>query len=175
MAPLITQTSMDGSVAIFSPCMRYRYSLRRRWANGPRLGFMMLNPSTADAFQDDPTVRKCIGFAKRLNFGAIEVLNLWAIRSTDPAGVLAVDDPIGADNNRLIRESKERNLETIAAWGAHATGMLKRIGPARIRDVLAILRATPHLVSCLGRSADGSPRHPLMLPYSSQISVYGGV
>lgn len=177
------------SSATTSRCERYRYTLTRAWGAGPRALFVMLNPSTADRFVDDATIRKCVGFARRWGCGGIEVVNLWAIRSTDPAGVLAVDDPIGPDNDAAIRAALDRCAIVVCAWGAHATGMLKRVGPARVAQVLAILRerrcdghspaeceeSCPRVVPmCLGVSADGSPRHPLMLPYSTSLEAFGG-
>lgn len=156
------------SSARLSKCGRYRYNLTRSWATGPSALFVMLNPSTATVDIDDPTIRKCVGFARRLGYSGIEVVNLFAVRSTDPAGVLAVADPVGPDNDSAITDALDRCPLVICAWGAHATGMLKRVGPVRIEEVLRLLRRN-HVPCCLGKSADGSPRHPLMLPYSAQL------
>ncbi len=72
--------------AKFDPSMNYRYSLAREWnSNAPRIGFVMLNPSTADATSNDPTIRRCINFARFWGYGAIEVVNLFAYRASHPA------------------------------------------------------------------------------------------
>src|SRR5262249_14212908 len=90
--------------AVISDCGRYRYSLTRRWGDAaePRALFVMLNPSTADAEQDDPTIRRCIGFAKAWGMGSLEVVNLYALRATDPAALLSAPDPIGPKNDTMI-------------------------------------------------------------------------
>src|SRR5579859_5937119 len=89
--------------ATFSACRTYRYRLWRSWEpRGSRCVFVGLNPSTADESTDDATIRKCVGFAKRWGFGAIEVVNLFAyagVRSTDPRSLLGVSDPVGPDND----------------------------------------------------------------------------
>jgi hypothetical protein len=171
-APLQLTASTSG--ARFSPCGRYRYSLTRTWGNGPPALFVMLNPSTATADIDDPTIRKCIGFAKRWGHGGIEVVNLFAIRSTDPAGVLAVDDPVGPDNDGVIGGAMLHSAVTIFAWGAHATGLLRKVGPKRINVVRVTAALQQVKPLCLGTSNDGSPRHPLMLPYSTPLQAFGG-
>lgn len=158
--------------AVFSRCGRYRYSLTRSWAAGPRALFVMLNPSTATAEVDDPTIRKCVGFAQRAGCGSLEVVNLWAIRSTDPAGVLAVDDPVGPLNDAAIEQAMRAADLVVFAWGAHATGLLKRLGPLRVAAVKVIAEEVGKQPRCLGRSADGSPRHPLMVAYATATEVF---
>src|SRR5439155_12676179 len=93
--------------ASFSACRRYRWTLSRWWDNrhgGPWIGWIMLNPSTADARQDDPTIRRCIGFSRAWGFSGCRVCNLYALRSKTPRGLWRVRDPIGAGNDRAIRE-----------------------------------------------------------------------
>lgn len=129
----------------------YRYALARRWADGPALGIVMLNPSTADAERDDPTILQCIKIAQTWGYDGIEVRNLFAYRSTKPEGLLLVKDPIGPKNNAYLA-----NLPgpVLCAWGAHGRMMQ--------RDRLAPLPG-PQFV--LGLSRDGIPLHPLALQY----------
>lgn len=138
--------------AILSPCGRYRYRLTRRWGDGPTCGFVMLNPSTADADQDDPTIRRCIGFAKREGCGGLIVVNLFAWRSTSPLGLLDADDPVGPDaDDHLLLAIDQVDGPLIAAWGVWNRG-------TRPGDVRAMIGK--HCV-CLGKTKDGHPRHPL--------------
>lgn len=131
----------------------YRYSLTRTWDFGvTRCVFLMLNPSTADALQDDPTIRRCIGFAKREHFGGIEVLNLYAYRATNPRDMLAAADPVGPENDRILAE-RTVGRTVIAAWGVNAAA-------TRVATVLELLPSTVKLFA-LGATRDGHPRHPL--------------
>ena len=159
--PIGTKTG----AAVVSPCGRYRYSLTRGWgadlANQPRLLYVMLNPSTADAGQDDPTIRKCIGFAQRLGFLALEVVNLYAFRATDPKALKAAGYPVGPDNDLHIRSALARCHRTVVcAWGVNARGL------ARPAEVLQLIRSVGYEPHALDLCADGTPSHPLMLPYS---------
>ena len=144
------------STATFSPCRTYRYSLTRVWdADLPRVAFIGLNPSTADETADDPTIRRCIGFARRWGFGSMVVVNCFALRSTYPKGLRRSSDPVGPGNDRAIIRVVRSVDRVVAAWGAHG-GYLDRD-----TRVLAML---PDDAMCLGVTLDGSPRHPLYLP-----------
>jgi hypothetical protein len=153
----ITQ-SMDRA-AVLSPCGRYRYALSRRWATGGRaVIWLMLNPSTADAHRDDPTLRRVTGYARAWGYSALTVVNLYAYRATDPRALFTASDPIGPGNDAHIRRAAETGERIIAAWGAHAR-------PDRIAAVLALLehaRATDR-VHALALTASGQPKHPLYL------------
>ena len=153
--------------AKFSACGRYRYLLERRWAEGRLATFIMLNPSTADAEKDDPTIRRCIGFAKSWGLGGIRVVNLYALRSTNPAGLWAVDDPIGPANNAWLVDAADdaydHGAPLVAAWGANAK-------LDRVRDVQQMLRR--YQLKALGVTKAGQPRHPLYLPGSSVLSEW---
>lgn len=152
----------------------YRYSLVRRWSFGqlgndgrPPAQFIMLNPSTADAEVDDPTIRRCVGFARALDAGGIVVVNLYAYRATEPANLWRAADPVGPDTDTYLREVARRAVlcgaPLIAAWGAHAR-------QDRVDAVLALLdhhEALPHLTA-LGVTKDGAPRHPLYLPATAR-------
>ena len=146
--------------ASFSPCRTWRYSLARELA--PQTGegtvvFIGLNPSTADESRDDPTIRRCIGFARRWGFARLEVLNLFAFRTAKPAALLAADDPVGPENDSTIAEVLGGADLVICAWGAFPNS-------GRAADVLPLV-AAPH---CLGTTKNGSPRHPLYLPASTE-------
>lgn len=152
--------------AVLSPCRRYRYTLTRRWTAdpGPICVVAALNPSTADAEHDDPTVRRCIGFARR--YGAVElrIVNLYALRATDSHELWAADDPVGPDNDRHLAAAAEAATRTvgpiIVAWGAHARA-------DRVRAAVALLARKDLL--CLGITKAGAPRHPLYLPASAPL------
>lgn len=144
--------------ASFSGDGQYRYSLHRWWGDGPRLMFVMLNPSTADAEQDDPTIRRCIGFARTLGFDGLSVFNLYAFRATKPADLWKADEPTGGQrNDDLLREVglHARHSLVLAAWGANAKA-----------DRVAQVRAFRgwENVRALALTKDGAPRHPLYLP-----------
>lgn len=161
------------SWAVISACQTFRYILVRHWdeSNCRRLVFVMLNPSKADAQLDDTTVRKCIGFAQRLGFGGIEIINLYAYRATKPADLKAAGWPVGPDNFNhhaaVLNMAHARNANgvVICAWGANARG---RPEVARFQE-LALAFGVP--LYALKRSADGTPHHPLMLPYSSKLEL----
>jgi hypothetical protein len=125
----------------------------------------MLNPSTADAFRTDPTVTRCVRFARRENCGGLVIVNLFALRATDPRELRRHPDPVGAGNDLFIREHCRPGRLVIAAWGAH--GRVRDRG----RAVLAMLREARTAVHCLGVTAGGMPRHPLYLPRDAQLTV----
>lgn len=105
--------------AVISLCRQYRYWLSRQWDTSlPMVCFIMLNPSTADDNEDDPTIRKCTGFARRMGYGAIQVVNLFALRSTDPTKLRTAMDPIGPDTDEWICQTAGACRRVICAWGA---------------------------------------------------------
>jgi hypothetical protein len=143
--------------ARLSPCGLYRYELKRRWSAGPTATWIMLNPSTADAEQDDPTIRRCIGFTKAWGLGGLTVVNLFALRSTDPKALTFARDPVGPGNDEAIHDAAVGARVVVCAWGAHATAK------DRAAQVLDLLDATLHTPMCLDRTKDGQPRHPLYM------------
>lgn len=157
------QLTMFGAGATVSACGRYRYELTRRWDDsGPLLEWIMLNPSTADADADDPTIRRCIGFAKRWGYGAIVVRNLYALRATNPqvllnylGGLADLIPAIGPENFAYLNKIDADC--TIAAWGAHAAGLEWHAAGLRIKR---------RNLFCLGANRGGSPKHPLYVPSS---------
>lgn len=142
------------SSAVLSKCGLYRYRLDRRWGDGPTCGFIMLNPSTADAELDDPTIRRCIGFAKREGCGGLMVANLFAFRATNPEDMADAEDPDGPENQHFLLNMAERvDGPLIAAWGAH---WMADDLPARW-----VRQAFGGRLVCLGKTKGGAPRHPL--------------
>jgi hypothetical protein len=155
--------------ATFSADRAYRYALTRWWDGRPPAVFVMLNPSTADAVRTDPTVTRCLGFARRENCGGLVIVNLFALRATDPRELRGHPDPVGAGNDRFIREHCAAGRLVIAAWGAHG-----RLG-GRDRAVLALLGEARIAVRSFGVTAGGMPRHPLYLPSGAQLGSYAPV
>jgi hypothetical protein len=157
------QPGEDTTTADLSPDGGYRYALTRHWdPTRPWITFIMLNPSTADACVTDATIRRCRDYARRWGGGGLLVLNLFALRATDPRQLSRCPQPVGAHNDAVIatwlRDPRTDPQRVIVAWGAH--GGLH----GRDRQVLALLRQhdiTPH---CLRRTRTGQPQHPLRLP-----------
>ena len=162
---------MNISHAVFSPCRRYRYTLFRDLGmQGPQLTVVMLNPSTADAVKDDPTIRRVIGFAKSWGHGSLLVLNLFAIRATDPRAMLAASDPVGPENDAhliaALNQAKKLGLPVLAAWGAH--------GGHQGRDFHVLHKLVDGVDwRCLGRTHHGHPKHPLYVPSNTCHQGFG--
>lgn len=154
----------SGSAARFSQCGRYRYTLSRRWGDGELCAFVMLNPSTATAELDDPTIRRCINFAKSWGFAGLEVRNIFALRATNPRELYKVADPIGPDNNAAIIELADLPL-IVAAWGVHG------IYHGRGDDVRRLLLPKANW-KCLRKTAQGHPGHPLYVPAWTELERF---
>ena len=149
--------------ADLSPCDQYRYRLwRLSDRTRPAVLFIGLNPSTADAEQDDPTVRRCIGFAKEWGFGGIEVANLFAFRATDPGKLLTAADPVGPDNDAWLARLRSGSPAAVAAWGAHP------LARTRANALGSSLRP----LASLGVTKDGAPRHPLYVRKDTPLVVW---
>lgn len=132
---------------------RYRYWLSRTWSAERPVTFVMLNPSTADANVDDPTIRRCVGFAKRWRYGGLRVVNLYAYRATRPATLFRADDPVGPDNDDHLKSAFADSNLVVAAWGGHAV-------VERVRQVLSFAP----VLTALAVTRSGQPAHPLYLP-----------
>lgn len=156
-------------LATWSPCKLYRYTLRRVWrsVDEPRVvTWVLLNPSTADEFASDPTIRRCIAFSQAWGFDELMVVNTYGVRSTDPrrlqqaaiaAGMFDADgnaDPVGPGNDAAILIACARADLVVCGWG-------KNLKPPR-RTALERLLAGVKLTA-LQRNDDGSPAHPLYL------------
>ena len=134
----------------------YRYVLTRTWdVVLPSVNFLMLNPSTADAFQLDPTNRRCVGFAQAWGYGSMVTTNIFAFRSTDPAGLRTAEDAIGPENNDAILSAAMNADLVIAAWGTH--GELQGRGTA-VREMLVGAGIALH---ALRLTKAGHPGHPI--------------
>jgi hypothetical protein len=156
--------------ATFSEDRKFRYTLTRVWDAGlPKVAFIGLNPSTADEEQDDPTIRRCVGFARRWGYGGILMLNLYAFRATKPADMWKEQkrgvDVIGGERNwvdSLKRYAAEHDCGiVIAAWGSHG----RKRGP----DVFSRWSE----LKCLAVNADRTPKHPLYLRGDLVPLAYG--
>lgn len=173
--------------AVISECGKYRYWLERYPTGADPIDlsfdrercsamvFLMANPSTADAEKDDPTIRKCVGFAKRHGHQLLVVVNVLAGRSTDPKGLLTMGDPVGPENYKYLRQATELPHESlmVCAWG-NAIDKRLRNHISKALDVLGAGESWSlgRELYCFGKTADGSPRHPLMLSYSTPLEIY---
>lgn len=150
---------------------RFRYRLDRWWSTGPRLVFVMLNPSTADADNDDPTIRRCMSFARRDGFAGITVLNLYPYRATDPrdlvdAEAAGIEIAGGDEASAAEYETLQAGQSVVCAWGAHPLGA--RRGPV----IIEMRHEIQFETMCLGRTKDGHPRHPLYVRGDQPLEVY---
>jgi hypothetical protein len=158
--------------AVFSDCGKFRYRLERTIPDaGDRvLAVVMVNPSTADAESDDPTIRKVQGFARRAGFGRVIVGNLFAFRSTDIKGLAMAGDPRGPDNNAHLKAIIADAEAVLFAWGPAAK--VPKQWRSRWRTVADMALAAGRQPLCLGIAQDGHPRHPLMVAYSQPLEQW---
>ena len=156
------------SKASFSEDRRFRYRLYRRWAElGPEILFICLNPSTADEDHDDPTVRRCVNFARDWGFRAMWLGNLFALVTTDPAKlykpvIYEVFDPVGRGNDLALKMMAARCAKAVYAWGNH--GHIANRGRL-VADMIII-------AWCFGINKTGEPKHPLYLPRNAQLMIF---
>ena len=158
---------LENNGARFSECGQYRYRLWRIWDEERRpLVFCMLNPSTADAETDDPTVARCRERARRLGYGGVVIVNLFALRSTDPKALYGHADPVGPHNNAHISNSCTWG-DFVCAWGVH--------GKLHGRDKAVMRLLSEHQVEPLALrvTKQGQPSHPLYLPYDLNPEPFG--
>lgn len=147
---------------------RYRYTLGRIFGDGGRLLFIGLNPSTATEHVLDPTIRRVIGFAREWGFGSVEVCNLFAYRSTDPAALLKLGaDAIGPENIDAIYASAQKADRVLVGWGAWMGRRRFKMGDP-IPKTFAALRGAGHPVVHIGLNSNGSPKHPLYVAGSTE-------
>ncbi len=143
--------------ARFSRCGRFRTALSRCWDGGlPRIAFIGLNPSTADAHQDDPTLRRCMGFARREGAGSLVVVNLFGFRATRPADLWAAGAPVGASTDRVLRQELRECALVVLCWGN-----LPSWAVGRAQTVLGMVDLVGLPPMHLGLTRAGHPRHPL--------------
>lgn len=168
--PVLAKTDIYAGVkrdAALSPCGAYRYWLSREWpdGNGKQVCFLMLNPSTADHTVDDPTIRRCMGFAKRWGYQRLVVRNLFSLRATDPKTLLAHADPVGPAGDEAIQMVKASDL-VVAAWGAMKADLVVK----RERRVVSMM-SHPQLVAmmCLEYTGGLKPKHPLYVKATADL------
>lgn len=155
--------------AVFSPCRKYRYHLSQIWDDKkPPMLWLMLNPSTADEVQNDPTVERCERRARMWGYGGSEVFNIFAYRATDPKDMRAHRDPIGPDNDEWIRKFARRSVRSIGVcgWGEHGAHL------GRGKAVMKILQEESAIVHALKVNASGHPKHPLYVAYKAKPVIY---
>jgi hypothetical protein len=177
LEPLVSVSAGDmlgtAAGAVFNEPRTHRYLLERHWLPGPVVTWIMLNPSTAGAVADDPTIRRCARLARREGCGGMRVVNLYALRATDPRELRRHPDPIGSRNDQFIEEQTRDSL-VVAAWGAH--GALNDRG----HEVGRRLAAAGIHLHCLGVTSAGHPRHPLyvrgdapLVPWQVPLEAFG--
>ena len=159
------ETTTREDIAHFSECGRFRYLLTREFGGDSTCLFIMLNPSTADAEWDDPTIRRCISFAKREGFGRLEVVNIYAFRSVSPAVMFSAEDSIGPTNDHEIEAALGRADSVIVAWGNHAE-------PKRVVVGAQLIERSGRPVNCFGFTKQDQPKHPLYLPGNAELVDY---
>jgi len=171
---MITRKHLKGdaqSVAVYSDCENFRYSLTRIWqADAKRALFVMLNPSTATEVENDPTVERCERRARALGCGGFRVCNIFAWRATDPRNMRVQTDPVGPENDAAIVEATTWATgrpafgggQVICAWGTHGAHLGRGV------KVEALLRARDVDLWHLGLTKDGHPKHPLYIAYAVQ-------
>lgn len=157
--------------AIISPCGTYRYRLERDGPGEGATAIIMVNPSTADAVEDDATIRKLKGFGRQYGWGKLIVGNLFAYRSKDVRELATATDPIGSDNGYRLAEIFLDTQRVIFAWGPQ--GKLPRRLRTHWRDVYSLaLKMHSDPMSIGAPAKDGHPCHPLMLPYSRELQPW---
>lgn len=152
---------MSEAGAVVSRCGRYRYRLWRTLGPGPTIAWVGLNPSTANATVDDPTLRRILAFSRGWGFGRVELLNLFAWRATDPRALATAVDPVGPETDAHLSQTLGQARTVVACWGTRGTLN------GRNQAIYAML---PSDAQCLGHTRDGHPRHPLYVAASTPLS-----
>jgi hypothetical protein len=155
------------SGADFSPCRKYRYKLWRVWdSSKPICLFILLNPSTADEVENDPTVERCERRARQMSFGGLTVCNVFAFRATSPDIMKAQKDPIGLKNDSTIADEAARAGMVICGWGENGQHI------SRSKAVLAVLHRAEVPLHYLRLNKSGEPQHPLYISYRQQPQLW---
>lgn len=155
--------------AVLSDDGLYRYLLVRSWEVGQGVTWVLLNPSTADAHQDDATIRKLIGFSRRWGYAHLVVVNLFAWRATDPHDLAVAADPFGPENYNTV-ESRIRSADlVVVGWGANADWTKRSHGTTPVAEIACEAGVD---LWCLGRTASGEPRHPGRLGYDTPLELW---
>ena len=159
-----SHTAADGtrSGAVYSGCEAYRYRLDRQWSDAPVVTWIMLNPSTATELSNDPTIARCEARTRAGGFGGLRIVNLFALRATDPADLKRHPSPVGPDNDHHLHAACADADRVIAGWGIHGSHR------GRAGEVLRMLRDRGVRIHTLGLTQHGHPRHPLYVAYATQ-------
>lgn len=160
---------LPGYPAAWSPCKRYRWTLWRTWTENSKPSyaqFICLNPSTATETEDDPTVRRCVQFAKDWGHEAFVMTNLFGFRSTDPEAMKADPDPVGEDCDSWLAKIATEAAIVVAAWGCHGSHL------NRAEAVRVLFNSIGKPLHYLKLNADGSAQHPLYLPKTLTPKIY---
>ncbi|MFK7776747.1 MAG: DUF1643 domain-containing protein [Gimesia sp.] len=154
---MLDQIDIAKDTAIFSDCEEYRYILTRNFetSNSGVCNFIMLNPSTADAMKNDPTVARCCKYAQKWGYGALIVTNIFAFRATDPKVMKSKSDPVGELNMQYIYKAASESDFIVCAWGTH--GSYENQGS----EVVTMLEEMQDIMHCLEITKHGHPKHPL--------------
>jgi hypothetical protein len=153
--------------AVISDCENYRYLLRRTWDyTKPRALYVMLNPSTADAYKDDATIRSCVRLAIGLGYGSMEVVNVFGYRATKPDELLKQADPIGPMNQYAVEAAVGRCDVVICAWGAFP------LARQHATPIINAIRSMRPAAYCFGKTKDGSPKHPLYIKSGTPLTTF---
>ena len=153
--------------AIFSDCRTYRYVLWRVWdTSKPVMAVIGINPSTADETEDDPTIRRCISFAKAWGYGGLYMINLFAYRATDPKAMKASSNPVGSGNDAWIGHVLEKCNLILAAWGNHGSFL------SRDMDVKNLVIKQGKQLKALAVNVSGQPKHPLYIKADTKPFYY---
>jgi len=154
----------DRTDAVISDCGTYRYRLTRTWDTAkPTVAFVMLNPSTADETRDDPTIRRCLGFAKDWGYGSLVVVNLFGLRSADPTRLHEHADPVGPANDDYLRAVCADAEQVVVAWGAKGSFKDRAL---KVADMLETD------LYALNTTKDGHPNHPLYQPADAELELW---
>lgn len=152
--------------ALFSEDRVHRYRLARWWGSGPRVTFVLLNPSDADEVDDDPTMRRCRGFAQAWGYDGFEVVNLYAFRTPYPKCLWLATDPVGPDNDAHLEEAATSGSgPVVAGWGNNAEA-------ARVKHVLALPGF--ERLQALQVNKGGAPTHPLYVRGDAVLASWPG-
>lgn len=155
------------STAVLSDDKLYRYLLRRVWdTTKPRMLYVMLNPSTADAEADDATIRSCVRLAATLDYGSIEVVNIFAWRATNPKDLTDLDDPVGPRNYSTFVSAVRRCNVVVCAWGAHAMAQVRSV------YVVQYMEWRRPGARCFGKTKSGAPKHPLYIKGGTPLEAF---
>lgn len=161
------EVRLESGIAVFSECGKYRYLLERQWSTAESrvLTFVMLNPSTATAKEDDPTIRSCKRLAMEANCGGLRVMNLFAFRTPSPEKLLKAKEPVGLLNDHYLQQLSAREM-VVVAWGAGSKFA------NRAHQVWKSMSNAGVGMFCYGQNSDGSPKHPLYLPTAAKMQVF---